>query len=525
MPPVDKSPSRSSLEGSPILDDKEKYGGIELHVEDVKEEAPDAFYISKYRALGPLLKRLFSLGVEARGVERIPEDQRDSKNSWDSLFLWLSANTVLTTIPVGTLAQASYNLTFPHAVAVILCFGALGAAATAFVATLGPKTGMRTMIITRYSSGYVGCIINSLLNILMTLGFSTTCVILGGQTLASINPGSLPLTVGVIIVSVISLIPCFVGYDYVHTYERYAWIIIAIIMVMLFGLGGEAGFDISAQKTHEDKGTNFVADILSFGGIIFGSFGWGPVAADYNCRLPPTTSSTKVFFLTFFGLFIPITFIEILGAALMTITDPAYTGAFSSGGTGGLLSQVLAPWKEGGKFILTLLALSVIANNIPNIYSGALCIQALGRPFARVPRFFWTFLIFAIITIAGVAGREHFSEILSNFLSLLSYWLGFFVPIIAAEHYVFRRKDGPLGGYDLEAYDDWARLPLGIAGIAATCFGIAGAALGMAQTWYVSPIAAKFGPSGGDLGFELAAAFAALSYLPLRWLEIRLIGR
>ncbi|KAL5485186.1 hypothetical protein ACEPAI_7828 [Sanghuangporus weigelae] len=522
MAPVDKSPSQSSLAGSPVLDDKEKYGGIELHVEDVKEEAPDAFYISKYRALGPLLKRLFSLGVEARGVERIPEDQRDSKNSWDSLFLWLSANTVLTTIPVGTLAQASFNLTLPHAVAVIFCFGALGAAGTAFIATLGPKTGMRTMIITRYSSGYVGCTINSLLNI---LGFSATCVILGGQTLASVNPGSLPLTVGVIIVSVISLIPCFVGYDYVHIYERYAWIIIAIIMVMLFGLGGKAGFDINAQKAHEDRGVNLTADILNFGGIIFGSFGWAQVAADYNCRLPSTTSSTKVFLLTFLGLFIPITFIEILGAALMTITDPAYTDAFDTGGTGSLLSQVLSPWKGGGKFILTLLALSVIANNIPNIYSGALSIQALGRPFARVPRFFWTFLLFAIITIAGVAGREHFSEILSNFLSLLSYWFGFFVPIVAAEHFVFRRKGGSLGGYDLEAYDDWTRLPLGIAGITATCFGIAGAALGMAQTWYVSPIAAKFGPSGGDLGFELAAAFAALSYIPLRWLEIHLIGR
>lgn len=112
------------------------------------------------------------------------------------------------------------------------------------------------------------------LDVLKTrLGFSTTCVILGGQTLASINPGSLPLSLGVIIVSVISLIPCFVGYNYVHIYERYAWIIIAIIMVLLFGLGGKAVFDINAQKAHEDTGSNYAADILSFGVIIFGSFG------------------------------------------------------------------------------------------------------------------------------------------------------------------------------------------------------------------------------------------------------------
>ena len=68
----------------------------------------------------------------------------------------------------------------------------------------------------------------------------------------------------------------------------------------------------------------------------------------------------KVFLLTFFGLWIPICFVEILGAALMTITNPAYTGAFADGGTGGLLGQVLSPWGGGGKFILVLLALSVV---------------------------------------------------------------------------------------------------------------------------------------------------------------------
>ncbi len=79
--------------------------------------------------------------------------------------------------------------------------------------------------------------------------------------------------------------------------------------------------------------------------------------------------------------------------------------------------------------------------------------QALGRPFAKVPRFFWTFLAFVIYTVAGVAGREHFSEILSNFLSILSYWTAFFIVIVAEEHFIFRRKGGPLGGYYFDVWD------------------------------------------------------------------------
>ena len=160
---------------------------------------------------------------------------------------------------------------------------------TAFIATLGPQTGLRTMIITRYSSGYVGCTIYSILNILtqyvsasMTdsiltdtirrLGFSTTCVILGGQTLASINPGTLPLVAGVVIVGLGSVVPCFIGYHMVHHYELYAWMVITIVMLCLWGLGAKAGFDINAQKAVEDTGKSLSSDILSFGGIVFGSF-------------------------------------------------------------------------------------------------------------------------------------------------------------------------------------------------------------------------------------------------------------
>ena len=104
------------------------------------------------------------------------------------------------------------------------------------------------------------------------LGFSVTAVILGGETLASINPGTLPLVVGIIIVALCSLVPCFIGYEMVHIYERYAWIVMTIVMLFLWGLGGHAGFDINAQKPLEATGRALSGDILSFGGIIFGSF-------------------------------------------------------------------------------------------------------------------------------------------------------------------------------------------------------------------------------------------------------------
>ncbi|KAJ3993220.1 purine-cytosine permease [Lentinula boryana] len=484
----------------------------------------------RFGVFAPVMEKLFDYGVEARGVERVLENERDPKLLWNNLFMWWSVNCVLTTVPIGALAQAIFTLSFGNACATILCFGALGAAFTSGIATLGPKTGLRTMVIVRFSSGYIGGIIYSIFNILTQLGFATTCVILGGQTLAAVRPDTLSLEGGVAIVAVLSVIPCFVGYELLHRYERYVWAPIFLVMLFLWGLGGKAGYHVTAQKALEDPAGRFLAgDVLSFGGIVFGSFtGWAPVAADYNCKLPVDTSAWAVFLMTFFGLYIPICFASILGAALMTITNPEYVAAYEDGSMGGLIAQVLTPWGGFGKFLLVVLALSVIANNMVNTYSTGISIQALGRPFAAVPRIFWTLVGFVAYTIAGIVGREHFSVILSNFLSILSYWTAFFMIITLEEHFIFRRKSGILGGYNLDDWDSPSkRLPVGFAGILAGACGVAGAVVGMAEVWYIGPVGLLAGNPefGGDLGFELAGAFAGVTYPLLRWLEIRLMGR
>ena len=53
-----------------------------------------------------------------------------------------------------------------------------------------------------------------------------------------------------------------------------------------------------------------------------------------------------------------------------------------------------------------------------------------------------------------------------------------------------------------------------------------GFALGMAQPWYVGVLAGKIEPEfGGDIGFELAAAFAGIVYPMARYVEKKKFGR
>lgn len=51
--------------------------------------------------------------------------------------------------------------------------------------------------------------------------------------------------------------------------------------------------------------------------------------------------------------------------------------------------------------------------------------------------------------------------------------------------------------------------------------------MGMAQVWFIGPIGRHIGLPGfgGDIGFPLAFAFAAVSYVGFRTVEVRRFGR
>ncbi|KAF9014576.1 cytosine-purine permease, partial [Hymenopellis radicata] len=465
--------------------------------------------------------------IEVQGIERIPEDERTTDHSWNK-----SANLTIGSVTIGILSKSIFGLSFSQVQAVIIetVFGALSAACASLVAILGPKTGLRTMVIARFSSGPTGGTIFSLLNVFTQLSWGLANIVLGGQILTYVNPGSIPAAAGVAIISVCSFIPCLVGYHLVNACERYFWIPLLFVASCYWGLGARAGFHFDDVPYYSESTRSLTSAVLGFGGIVFGNtVGWASVSADYNCRLPADFSVSKGLLLAFFGFFLPSLFTQILGSALACITQSSYVDEYD-GNIGLFLSQVLSPWGGFGKVLLVLSALSLMqvasCVNILGTYSAGLSIQALGRPFARIPRVAWTAIGWIVYTVGGIAGRDHFSEILSNLLAVMGYWTTILVVLILEEHFIFRRKNERLGGYPLDGWDSPHSLPPGLAGILAGVFGAAGTILGMSQEWYIGPIARAIDPHfGADVGFEFAALFCGLTYLPLRWLEIRVFGR
>jgi len=286
------------------------------------------------------------------------------------------------------------------------------------------------------------------------------------------------------------------------------------------------------------------SNVLSFMGVIFGfAIGWVSLASDYNVYQPASTPARTTFLWTYAGLILPLVLVEWLGAAVMAAAfapqnalyddtgaaTGAWAVAYGTDELGGLLGAVLVPVVGNfGKFCMVLLVLSVVANNIINVYSMGLSISVVAVWLAKVPRLLWPIFITAIYIPIAIAGAHSFSTSLENFMNVLGYWLAIFVVVVLLEHFVFRKGDWAR----YEAAETWNRqdrTPVGIAALIAFLFGALGTAMGMAQVWYIGKIGALVGgsanPFGGDIGFELAGAFAGIVYLPARYLELKYIGR
>lgn len=457
------------------------------------------------------------LGGETRGIERIPDDERHDDSMWNTATMWFGANTVIACFALGMLGITVFGLGIRDSIATIICFTILGATPVAILSTFGPPTGMRQMILSRFWFGSYGARICALLNAITCIGWSSVNTVAATNSLHVVNHGGLPQWGGIILICIVSWIIALFGYKIVHTYERYAWIpnvFVFLVICICLGLDGLNDWGTLATGPVE------AGNVLSFGATIYGfAAGWGPYSSDYTCYKPKDTSKLKVFLNILFWSSIGCIGPMIIGAfcAQRTLVDQAYADAYNESSTGGLLWMILVENKLHGfgQFCIVVLSLSTIANNIPNLYTFSVSAQAVLPIFEKIPTYVWATIVTGAAIGISIPAASSFSEYLGDFMNMIAYWISFYYGIILAEHCFFRRS---YDNYNISAYNSFPKLHFGVAAIFAGCCGVAGAAVGMCQEWYVGPIGALVG-DGGDIGFELSLGFAFVGMLLTRWLE------
>lgn len=203
-----------------------------------------------------------------------------------------------------------------------------------------------------------------------------------------------------------------------------------------------------------------------------------------------------------------MTFVVGIGLASGIATNSEYFNAWNQG-AGALIVTAFNPLGNFGKFCSVVVALGLISNTIPPTYSTGIDLQILGHYAERVPRVVWNTVGVIIYIVCSLAGKTHLSEIFTNFLALMGYWVAIWLAIIIEERYLFRRDRG----YNWAAWDNPNKLPLGGAAFIAFLVGWAGAILCMAQVWYVGPLARLVGQYGGDVSVEMNLHASSLSII------------
>jgi purine-cytosine permease-like protein len=81
-------------------------------------------------------------------------------------------------------------------------FVSLGAVGPGLLSILGPKTGLRTMTITRYSFGLVPGGFIAIVNVLTCIGWSMVNIMAGAEVFYSLSDAKLPLAICILILAI-----------------------------------------------------------------------------------------------------------------------------------------------------------------------------------------------------------------------------------------------------------------------------------------------------------------------------------
>ena len=464
------------------------------------------------------------LGIESEAIVRKRAEDKKHVPWTEQLtmaLLWASGTMNTSCFATGFLGW-QFGLSLRQSILITIFTSLLGGAVTGFCATFGAATGLRQISVSRFSFGWWPNKIVALLNCIQQVGWSAVSCITGGLALTAVSDGRVSLVLGIVILSVVAWAISTVGLNAILVYERYAWIIFFAIFIVIFGETGRFADNATPASV---TGLDLSGSVLSLISIIYGSSAsWSPVASDYYVHYPANVNRVKVFLMTTFGIAIPTSIGLLAGnvAASTFNNRPDWKDTYLHDGLGYVVRDMLYP-RGFSKFILALLVLSGINTNVISIYSASISFQQLARPLALVPRFIWTFVSFALILALAVGGRAQLNTYLQNFLSLLGYWCTSYAIILFEEHFLFRK--GNFANYDLEGWNDPARLPLGIGAAVAFLLGVVAWCVGMNETWFVAPLAKLIGSAGGDVAIELTFVVTALAYPAARLLERRYFGR
>ncbi|MGW2288690.1 purine-cytosine permease family protein [Streptomyces phaeochromogenes] len=445
--------------------------------------------------------------VETRGVDFVPDGERHGRPA-EMFFVFLGANVSYvylllggTLVLLGLSVMESLVIVFT-ANLMWLFVGLLGVSGTA--------SGTPSVIVTRTQYGVKGNRISFAgLNWLTTVGYEGVNVAISSlacYALLSTVGVSASVVLKVVIAVGLGLLSFIVSFYGHATIVRFSGVLCIVFGAVLLTLGvfvavkAHGAADGFVPLNGSDK---WVAILLGITVISAGPYSWG-TAADYSRYLPKSTSTASIIGWTALGGYLPTVGLEVIGiyaGTLVDMSDPLTS-----------LGQVLPMWFYRVFLIVAILGLT--ANNVLNIYSSGLALQAIGVPLKRTK----TVLIDAALggILCYILLTTNFLSTFSNLLVLSVTYLGPLLLIYATDVLLRRSRYNGLILNDESPHSPfWYRAGFNPVGIAALVAGTTTSLLCLNTTLWVGPVADALG--GADISFAAGPGVSLLIY----WLGTR----
>ncbi len=437
--------------------------------------------------------------VEQHTIYPIPQDERHG--TFRDLFtIWFGCNIMMLTIVTGALASTVFKLDFLSSIGAIAIGNCVGAVFMALHAAQGPLLGVPQMVQTRGQFGAKGAVLVVAIVIVMYIGFLASNIVLSGQSLHTILPGTNERVL-LVIIAVLSGIVTMFGHDLIHAFARFltyasgaALLLSFVWMVFVHGLPAGVmhmnGFSLAG-----------FCSMISVGALW--QIAYAPYVSDYTRYMPHDTGAGPAFWASYLGCSVGSILPMILGALLGLVAangDPV-------GGLTTFTGAVAVP-------IVIIFSVGIAGTNAMNLYCGVLSTITLFHTFipgwkAGATARIVTALIIAAIGLAiALFAAGNFLANYTNFILLLLYVLVPWTAINLVDFYLVRHGD-----YDVDAFftaEGGVYGRFNWAAIACYILGILIQLPFVATTLYTGPVANMLG--GVDISWIVGLAVISPVY-------------
>ncbi len=445
--------------------------------------------------------------LENSTIQPIPLSERHGTTR-DLFTVWFGTNFMLLTLVTGGLAATVFALPCGWALLGLAIGNLVGAVFMALHSAQGPALGVPQMIQTRGQFGSLGSLLVVGIVLLMYVGFLASNLVLGGEALVSIAPGT-PDTPGIALIALISVIAAVFGHDLIHAYARItscvAGVVLALAFIWIIWVHGLPADFLSRNHF------NLPGFLSAVSAAALWQIAYAPYVSDYSRYMPPGTGARAAFWASFWGCSLGSLLPMALGV-MVGLATPKGTGIVAGLA---LLTHGIAP------LILIVLSIGVTTANAMNLYCGALSTMTFGQTLipswspGAVARTVISVLIFALALTGALLGKSSFLSNYESFILLLLYVLVPWTAINLVDYYLLRH-----GGYDVESfYRHDGGIYGRVNGVAIGCYvlGILVQLPFIDSKLYTGPVALAMGKV--DLSWIAGLALTAPAYY---WLAKRL---